>query len=196
MRAAALVTVALGATAPAWACPTAADLDTGIRFTVEGGASEVFRRVQPQVLEAVFRFADGGAVHNLLAKGVYLLEYVDLEDGEPVPDSRATYRFPMTPGAMPDPVPEDEWQVSAVRLEAGQVATERQVYRFGARDSVRIGDCGYAMVPIAVTFPDDPDGLSDILHYLPDLGLAYLARLEGGGAPPEIYTYTGIEVLE
>ena len=63
------------------ACPTGADLETGIRFLSPEDESETFTRFSPNVVVSEYLYEPGGGSRNLLSQGVYLIQNTDIEDG-------------------------------------------------------------------------------------------------------------------
>jgi hypothetical protein len=188
------ITLACAPLAALAQCPTAADLETGIRFSVDQDATETFRTVRPGVVEAIFSYEDGFASRNLLAKGVYLLEVVDIVDGVPDMGTRTTFAFPRNAEDMPLPETGAPLQFDVVVNDAGAFNRESQDYVVGSRTQVTIGTCTYDMLPIDVSFDPSPDNTVERLHYLPALGIAYLAASTYDGGRDD-YDYNAIEAL-
>ncbi|MCB1333218.1 MAG: hypothetical protein KDK26_06090 [Roseivivax sp.] len=175
-------------------CPTAEDLATGIRFRIEGGDTETFRRHErPGVIEALFQAHDGYASRVLLGQGLYLLELIELENGVLVPASRTTYGFPQAPDAMPVPVPGGGWTVRVGSLTEAGTDSDTQTYSFGPMTEYSFGACTYRMIPVHLRYASDAE-LMDVLHYLPDLGISFLSesRYTGGS---DSYRYYSVEAL-
>jgi len=185
----------LSATAASAQCPTADNLQTGIRFTLADGETETFRKKGAAIVEAVFEYKDPPASRVLLAQGVYLLELIDLENGMPQPGTRSTYSYPMTAAEMPLPQPGGHWSVTAAVLDMGDLRRDNQVYTFGTMTQATYGACSYDMLPITITYPGDESDPIDLLHYLPGLGLSYLAESTYSGSTDR-YDYIAIEALQ
>lgn len=188
----------LAAPSGAAACPTGADLAGGIRLTDPDGITETFRQVQPGIVQGSYTLDDTTTVRNLLGQGVYLLEVVDLENGVPQPETRATYSFPLSPPEMPQPRPGGGWSTKVASLVQGAFETETQEYRFGALTTIAFGGCVYDMIPVEVRFPPDPSDYVDTAHFLPELGFSYLAEsafTENGVRDVQSYRYVTIEAI-
>ncbi len=182
--------------AAVWAeCPTAADLDNGIRFRIDQADTETFRRVRPGVVEATIRFEDGYATRNLLAQGIYLLEWVDLVDEQPDLSTRATFAFPKNALDMPIPETGGAYRFDVVVAENGNFDKELQAYDVGEMVKYQYGTCVYDVLPIEVRYVPDEENSVDILHYLPALGIAYFAESLFGTDEREVYRYHTIEKL-
>jgi hypothetical protein len=176
-------------------CPTVADMQTGIRFSVDHTDSETFRTLGPGLVEAIYRYEDGYSVRSLLGQGVYLLELVDLVDGAPDISTRTTYGFPQNAEDLPVPQPGASLSFDVVMNEAGSLNRDTQVYSVGSETVQVFGTCQYRMLPIEVRYPLMDETTVDLLHYLPELGLAYLAggTYEDGSS---VYTYHAIEAVQ
>ncbi|WP_353472840.1 hypothetical protein PVT71_02075 [Salipiger sp. H15] len=172
-------------------CPSAADLEKGIRLRGPEGASELFTRQGPAVIRSVYE-QDGVAIsRTLLGAGVYLLEAIDLEEGEPVPVTRITYGYPVTPAAMPEPKPAGSWAVKVAVKETGSLRSEMLSFRFGPLTEISFGACTYEMMPIIQRYED---GTIDYLSWLPGLGLSFLSGFSDTEGE-ERYEYYAIEAV-
>ncbi len=185
---AALALAAAAGGAAAQPCPVAADLAGGIVFSVGEGEREVFRSLGAGRVEAVYHYGDGTQSRAVLGQGVYLLDRADILDGRVLADTRMRFDFPLTPDRMPVPLAGGGWTVQ-VRVDDGAEITEEiQSYSFGPRTEYTIGGCTYAMIPIHLRYAPENEGLLEVLHYLPQLGVAYMARSVYGGSD-ERYHY-------
>lgn len=176
-------------------CPTKADLEIGIRFTLDTGATESFRILPSGVTEAVFHKKGEFTNRVYLAQGVYLLELIDLENGAPVPDTRVAYSYAITPKDMPIPQPNGSYAITATVLDGGEVRKEVQDHKFGPPSTITFGNCQYDMFKIAITYPGDTANNKDILNYMPALGISYLAQSTYDGGT-DIYNYNTIEIVK
>lgn len=176
-------------------CPVATDLEAGIRFGVDKGDEEVFRSLRPGVVEAIFTHADGGATRSLLGQGIYLLELMDMDGAEPDPSTRMTYAFPQNAEDLPLPVPGSTAQFSLLRNERGNFESEVQSYDFGPKGRATFGACTYDMIPIEIRYSEDDSNTVDLLHYLPELGIAYYAGSTYDGTTDR-YIYHRIEAVK
>jgi len=177
------------------ACPTGADVDRGVRFHLATGETEVFRRLDSGIIESHFAYDGENSLRLLLAKGIYLLEVVEFNNEAAVSGSRVTYGFPLAPAEMPEPTAGGGWTVTVARLERGSLDSETQSYSFGNPTTQTYGACTYSMLPIEISYPLDTDSKRlDVLHYLPDLGLSYLAGFSDSESTVT-NTYTAIEAL-
>ncbi len=195
MRILGLVATMLVAGPVAAECPVAADLEAGIRFDVDEGDSEVFRSLRPGVVEAIYSHADGGATRTLLGQGVYLLELVEMAGKEPDPSTRMTYAFPQNAEDLPRPVPGSTAQFELLRNENGSLEREVQSYDFGPQARATFGACTYDMIPIEIRYSEDDSNTVDLLHYLPELGIAYFAGSTYDGTTDR-YSYHRIEAVK
>jgi len=176
-------------------CPDKANLATGIRFGIDGGDSETFRTRVPGVIAATYSEAQTPVSRVLLGQGVYLLELIDLENGAPVPGTRTTYSYPSKPADLPVPQSGGNWSVTAAVFDRGELRSETQSYRFGPLTQVSYGACRYDMFTIEITYPDEREITKDLLHYLPALGLSYLAKATYDNTT-DTYKYISIETVK
>jgi hypothetical protein len=177
------------------ACPVADDLNKGIRFTVDGVDTEVYRRTGPSMVEAIYKTEDGTETRSLLARGIYLVELVDLLDGVPDPDTRTTYAFPQRADALVDPAQGQSVTYDIAINYGGDFESERQIYQFGQAFTINYGACEYEVIEIEIRYEPDDSGTVDLLHYFPALGFSYYA---GSDYPDgsDRYAYSNIEVIE
>ena len=178
------------------ACPTAADLGTGIRFDLTEGEWEIFTLTGDGVVQSDLHFGDGEGVRVLLGKGLYVLQIVDFDGNGPISDTRENFSYPLRPSEMPEPVTGGGWSVTAAVLGPEGVTQEVQVYSYGAVSPQTYGACTYDRMEITIDYPEDTESevSRDFIHYLPELGLSYLAGFEDDEGR-EMYTYTGVRVL-
>ena len=170
---------------PLWAadCPTAADLTTGgIAFDIDQEDTEIFRQKRPGLIESHYHYAGdtNSAARVLLARGLYVLELVDVNDGAPDPGTRSTYSFPVAPDQLRLPDLSDAsgqgWSYTVAVNNIGEFGQEVQHYTPQPAIQKSYGDCTYDVIPVEIRYVDDPAGDRDIVYYLPALGLSYLAR--------------------
>lgn len=177
-------------------CPTAEDLAGGIRFHEATGETETFHRLPNGMVRSLYDLGDGDGSQATLAKGVYLVELIDRHGGEAVPGSRVTYVFPEKDGPLPDPAPGMRWDTEVVSFEGGRFTTEPQSYRVGDETTQTYGGCAYAVIPIEIHYAaPDQGGVYDVLHYLPALGISYLAEYHDEDNDT-VYIYVNIEALK
>lgn len=179
------------------ACPTAADMAGGIAFTIDGTEQETYSTFAPGVVASVYESSDGNLLRALLGKGIYLLEFADLEDGKPVPNSRTTFSHIFKPTDMPEPKANAVWVSELTKLEQGSPIRETHDHRFGDLTQITFGRCTYDMIPVEVSYGDELETL-DSYAYLPQLGFAiYLAysHIEDGERSVENYTYSDIRAV-
>jgi hypothetical protein len=175
-------------------CPVAADLETGIVLETIEGEVETFIRLDPHRVRSLFMHSENAGSRILLGKGVYVLELLEEEDGLPMVGTRTTYSFPLPVADLPPITPGGGWSTKAAVLDVDGLSSEAQHYIFGAQTRVTIGACSYDMIPIELRYRGDAgDADIDYLHYLPELGISYLARSDYG-AQSDIYTYHTIRV--
>ncbi|MDA7425944.1 hypothetical protein [Thalassococcus lentus] len=174
------------------ACPTANDLSTGIRFEVSGGDAEVFTTFGESSLQSIYFIGDDPVTRVLLARGLYLLEVVDIDESGALDlATRSTYAYAMPPGELPLPKAGSTYSAEYVLTENGQPSSETELYSFGQETGVSFGACEYAAIPIDVRYGN---GDIDELMWLPELGLSYLTRsIYDGGDDRYYYLSISIE---
>jgi hypothetical protein len=175
------------------ACPTAADLDGGIRFDLASEEWEVFIRTGDGLVQADFFYDDGQGSRVLLAKGIYLLQVVDFEPSGLIPDTRQNFSYPLRPSEMPDPVPGGGWSVKAAVLGPEGLTEEVQVYSFGEIVPHTFGACTYDRMEITIEYPAEGEETvsRDFIHWLPELGVSFLAGYEDEQGR-EMYDYIAV----
>lgn len=174
------------------ACPTAGDLATGIHLYDTDGGIETFTQHSDTSVLSMLDFGDGAGSRAVLLAGVYLVEIVDLENNQPLRDTRTTYSLPLPEGGAPIPSPGGNWTVQGAKMEDGAIDRDTQAYSFGQQTTATIGECSYDMIPINVAYLDESDGYAEIIHYLPSLGISYLVQAGGRDEEPDRFTYTRI----
>ncbi len=179
-------------------CPVRADLAGGIRFDIDGGDTETFTLVKPGLLRAIYSAAgndEGEVIEVLLAKGLYVVKLRDIADGKTVEGSLTILSFPLATSDLPDAVPGTTWNVSPAKRKDGDIRAERQEYAFGAPITKTYGACTYEVIPVDINYPDETGPYRDLVHYLPALGLSYLAGYTDNDGPVT-FDYTGISAVE
>lgn len=178
------------------ACPTADDMVRGVKFNASDGEFEVFHTVGADMVESMYGRDSHQGSRTLLARGLYLLEVVGIENGKPDSTTRTTYSFPMPAAQMPLPVPGGGWSVTVATFAEGRIGSERQIYSFGQMTRQTYEACSYDMMPITIRYPDENDAQRrDVLHYFPELGISYLAEFHDKDAS-DIYDYFSIETSQ
>ena len=165
-------------TGPAMAqgdCPVAADLATGIRFGIENDETEVFTRISPTRLRSVYSTAPGSGSEVILARGLYVLQVRSFDNWKPDAESMISHVFPMPDAELPLPVPGTTWEVIPTKTDGGDTTKDRQLYTHGQSFSKTYGTCAYDVIPVTIRYPDLPGDYHETVHYLPELGLSYLA---------------------
>jgi len=163
--------------APAWAaCPVADDLANGIRLMADDGAVETYRKIAPHIVELTVTYDDDDdfADRSLLAQGVYILELSELYNGKADPDTTLVYTYPVAADAMPVPAPGTVWRTRAV---VGGSDDEKITASWGQPQQMTFGDCSYTIIPGELVYTGVDYREVEGMHYLPELGFAYLASV-------------------
>ncbi|WP_370229939.1 hypothetical protein [Cognatishimia sp.] len=161
----------------ALACPTEADLERGILLTYASGDTELITRQRPDVLAMRYTATDGWQSNLLVGKGVYTLQSVDLENGEPDHNTRINYAFPVAPTELPNPKAGLQFLQTVIVSSSGDFEAETHAYSFAAIPAQTFGDCTYDAIEVKIAYQDQ-DNWVDTLVYFPALKLSYLAANE------------------
>ncbi|MFY0635101.1 MAG: hypothetical protein JXQ91_14905 [Vannielia sp.] len=186
-----MVAAALAAPAPALAaCPTAADLEGGLRLDLATGETETVTRAEAGTTVSTIG-AEGFATRIRLAQGIYPLEVVQLEDGAPS-QPPTTYDYGQSP--LPAPAPGLEASLE-VALSDGAGRSQRHDYSFGSPVTWTYGACAYEVIPVTTRhFSGGEETSREVLHYLPEFGHSYLASYAEGDTL-DVYTYVSVEAV-
>ncbi|WP_019954557.1 hypothetical protein [Yoonia vestfoldensis] len=177
--------------APAMAaCPVAADLATGIRLIGDDGAVETYRTLRPHVIELIVAYDDGYADRSTLGQGVYVLDVVELYNALPNPDTISTYAYPVAVEAMPLPAPGEVWRTRAV---VDGIYDDKMTASWSDMTTMTYGDCIYTVIPGEIVYSGEGYRQTEGLHYLPDLGIAYMASFASDDSD-SIDTYTILSI--
>jgi hypothetical protein len=78
-------------------------------------------------------------------------------------------------------------------------STETLAVSFGAAETLVLGDCTYAAIPVRLDYPDRQRPDFEVMTWLPELGLGYLAAIGHGTGtaadPVDRFDYIAIEAL-
>ncbi|WP_294227270.1 hypothetical protein [uncultured Shimia sp.] len=181
---------------PAFAqCPTAADMETGVRLTDLEGITETYTRDGDHFIRGEWDDGEHFGSRFLLLKGLYVVEQFDTEDGNVMTGSRSTHAYPLKPADAPIPVADGRWDTEVITLDFEGTHTTRETHIFGPSTQVTLGGCSYEMMPIIGIYHDD-DGYEETMYYLPELGFSYLVETRPKNEAAERYTYIRIEAVE
>lgn len=179
------------AAAPAWAaCPVAADLATGIRLVDQNGVIETYRTLRPHVVELIVDYGDEYSDRVSLARGVYTLDVVEEYNGVPDFGTRSTYAYQVAPEAMPLPTPGGVWRT---RARVDDTYDDKMTASWGDPTTMTYGECTYAVIPGELVYTGEGYSQTEGLHYLPDLGIAYLSTFSTD-ADGVVDTYTVVTI--
>ncbi|PSL21195.1 hypothetical protein [Shimia abyssi] len=193
MRTATLI-LSLMATPVLADCPTIKNMSAGIRLTDMDGGAETYRTQSDLFVKGDYKDDVGTGSEFLLLKGIYVVESFDLDYGKRVLGSRVTHAYPLKPAEAPVPASGGRWDTEVMTLDGADVINQRESYIFGPLTQITIGGCSYDMHTIFAIYHDE-DGYEEKLHYLPELGFAYLAETKSKDHSAETYTYVRIETL-
>jgi hypothetical protein len=174
-------------------CPTAADLERGIRVDRSGGYSEFFR-AGGQGIIAVQGYIDRKYEYDLeLAGGLQLLSYSGNVGETPDTEGDLTYDYGTAISALPGPVPNGRWQSPVTVTAKSGPFSEPQLYAYGPLEQISIGGCPYAMISATIAYQNDNNYIETI-QFLPDLGISVLVQQGDDSGAPTVYTIDRIGV--
>lgn len=168
--------------ATALACPTAADLKTGIFLTLDDGGTELHKQTRADWVQIFATFSDGEAALLDYYKGLYLHTDVPVVNGIPRLGETETYATLANIQKWTDPRPNAAWENPA---PDGGTAKSSKARPF------KVGGCTYPAFKIDMTFNDDP-AYSETYQFLPTLGIALLT-VSDDGVTKDRYKYTEIK---
>ncbi|WP_422049077.1 hypothetical protein [Shimia sp.] len=173
-------------------CPTASDMETGIRLVDMEGTVETYEAFGANHIRGAWEEGSEVLSKFVLLKGIYLVEYFDVSDGNAITSSRRTHSYPLPPEKAPLPVAGGRWDTKVVTMDSEGVVSGTESYLFGDPTQVTLGGCSYDMIAVTAIYHDD-DGYQETLHYLPELGFSYLSESKSKDAEPDRYVYVRIE---
>ena len=174
-------------------CPTASDLDRGIRVDRSDGYTEYFRRGGQGII-AVEGHVDRKLEYNLeLAGGLQLLSYSGNVGETPEAEGDLTYDYGSSAGALPGPVPNGRWQSPVTVTAKSGPFSEPQLYAYGPLEQISIGGCQYAMISVTIAY-QNTDNYIETVQFLPDLGFSVLIEQGDDSGAPTVYTIERIGV--
>ncbi|MFW2542402.1 hypothetical protein ACN2XU_07150 [Primorskyibacter sp. 2E107] len=175
-------------------CPVAGDLEAGLRFSTSDGNVEVLEAFTPGVVASFYYEAGTLDSRVLLAQGIYMIEYMPYDGTALEASARDTYIYEHSPQDMPVPTTGDMLTLPVTVNEGGELSRATDVFVADAETTITFGDCSYRMLPIRMYFDTEDQQTYDILNYLPELGVAYLAQsFYPDGS--DTYDYTTLEVV-
>ena len=173
----------LSASAAHAACPTAADLKTGIVAMTDDGQVEVHKIAAKDMIQVDIRYNDGtddGAVMQF-GHGIYLRNSIPIEDGVLQISAQEKFASDATLREWAEPEPTTVWYNNR---DDGGAASSGPIY------ALRIGDCTYDSFDISMHFPDEPNYV-EIYAYVPSLGIGLLTNIIEDGERDR-YRYVSI----
>ncbi len=178
------------------ACPTADDLDGGIRVTAADGAVDVYQSMGDGQVAQIIDFGGGEVARNVLTQGVYVSRLAVEVDG--VLDLQSvfetSYDRPPTAMAPPEPGLQDRFLTTIVSVDG--TFKETQTHNWGPLAPLQIGDCTYDSIFGTVTYTGGDATILEEIQYVPALGLGLLVSYTYGSDAPEIFRLTSIEAVE
>lgn len=192
-----LTALAFLAATPALAdCPTADDLDYGIRMTESDGTENIFRAIGGGFVENVIVLPDGVTFTNTLAHGTYVTRSADLVDNAVDPETVIVTRYA---GAeiLPRPMPNTNFEFATKVNNFGEAPfPEQQTHAWGPLTSVTIGTCTYQAMNSVSQYISEGDVLTETMQFIPALNLALLLNHRWEGDELVEYIPVSIETVQ
>ncbi|MFZ1728044.1 MAG: hypothetical protein WBO29_14375 [Albidovulum sp.] len=165
-------------------CPTASDMDAGVRAVFANGDVADYRRLKDDLLEIFEAGAadsrDGTIVTSRL--GIYDLDAADIVDGVRNTQTALTLKYSAQESDLPIPVSGESWVGGVVTSSPGAAEeTQAAVYVFGAGGTREFSGCVYDTIPVKVSFLAGEDWLMEEFIYIPSLPLAILSGHQFSG---------------
>jgi len=176
--------------APAFACPTGADMANGVLLASSDGTTEVHKQAAAGLTIVDVTFSDGHQSQNTFIHGTFIKQLADVEDG--FLDIRSALQTVYdTPPPIPAPGDSGVINTRSGSLADGMDA-EVQTYWWGEVGEMTIGNCRYAAIEGVLTYRSDDSDVRETIAYLPELGIGLLTSYQDVGNDPETYTYLTI----
>ena len=165
-------------------CPTASDMDAGVRAVFANGDVADYRRLKGDLLEIFEAGAaesqDGTVVTSRF--GIYDLDAADIMDGVRNAQTALTLRYSAHESDLPIPVSGESWVGGVVTSVPGAAEeTEIAVYVFGAGGTREFAGCVYETIPVKVSFLAGEDWLMEEYIFIPSLPMAILSGHQFSG---------------
>lgn len=181
---------ALLAPAAALACPTAADLPSGVMIDFDDNTTEHYLGLRDDLVRLERRYDGVTEAVMDLAHGVYVLTYMEIYDGAPDTSTRITTAYPGGLSSLTPPQAGERWEAATVVTNSDGPYTEQVTVAWSEPTEVQIGDCTYAALEGIIAYVSD-EPLFEGITFLTDLGVGYVSWFEDGQGR-ESYTALGI----
>lgn len=165
------------------ACPTPADMKTGIITKTDDGQIEVHKTVVKDMVQVEVTFGDGTGDGSIMqfGHGIYLRNVIPVEAGVLRVAQQEEYASDATLRSWSAPVPSANWSNPRPGGGAAQSGPMREM---------RVGTCTYDSFEVTLSFADDPN-YTEVYSYIPSLGIGLLTEILEGNTR-DIYRYTSI----
>lgn len=190
----AAVLLVLGASIAQAACPTAADMSTGVRFVDTEGAVEVHTRLDAQRVQVDYISPDTpGAARSVMIHGVYAQWYGGVLDSGGLEPGSLSYFFREMPvDQMPVPEPGLIATIDQLFIFDGSLDEEVLRVSVGAPEPWTLGDCTLTRLPVEIVTEVPSDTIYEFFGYLPELGTGVLTRYHREDATIQTYHYISV----
>lgn len=185
--------------AVALACPDSLeDSEAGVVVRYDDGViARLSRDADAMVTEDVRYASSDDGYRTVALHGLFMIEDVDIEDGEAVAASQERQSFPEGLELLPDPETGLNWSGTVTVEIADLDPMERRIsLGIGSRGEVMIGNCEYEAWPATLRYEDE--GEQTVLGYdfLPALGIAILRSSADIDGEADLYTPVAISRVE
>ena len=183
----------LSAAAQEAACPTAADLATGIRATETDGTVHDFTALDGPLVQEDITAPGEDTYRAIFVHGAHLI-YL----GPPEPDGIAyqedtEYVIPINDLPIPAPDSTALYRTTVTDIDGPYVQNRFQDW--GPMEEARIGACSLRAITGTLTYVSQYDRITETILYLPDLRIGLLTRYAMSGQPDETYDFNALEAL-
>lgn len=176
------------------ACPAASDLEgAGIRFIGADGADVIHRRLDAERIEIDYAVDNVQLSRSILAHGVYLLWFGDLDGaGVVVPGTGGVYGRGVKLSDLPVPEPGLTWEGSYTFTDSAGTYEESGALSVAAPTTWTLGDCTLDAFPVTMVISaSDSVTYTETMMYLPAFGTAVLMGYTDTGGS-DTYEYTAV----
>jgi hypothetical protein len=172
-------------------------MTTGLKVIYADGMATEIRPAGDGLVELreVGRAAGGGDLRFLAAHGLYDMEAGAARSGEVAPDQTVGYSY--EPATLQAPKAGGAGWIGTISVAFPDGTTDLQTaaYIFGAGETVEIGGCSFAAVPVEVTFIRAIGWERQSFLYFPDLGFATLVGRDDRAGGPRRFALEAIDRL-
>lgn len=182
----------------AHACPTAADLATGIVLFESGtdNGQQVFSTLSDALVLHASTYPDGFGYRNELVHGTYVSKTASTDNGRVDRYSVLQTNYAQSLASIPVPAVGVRWRASTTIASSDETYDESQVVNWGNETTYTVGDCTYPMVPGTIRYNSKYGKTLEELYYLPTLGFSLLVGYQTDNGPKDVYGFRDIAAVK